>query len=185
MADDRHGADFSPRPQLRIAALLAVSTLLFVPLQAYYLEPAALLKVAPFYVFAAALGGVLLVLTYTAFGVRYAQQLSLLFALGLTAEMLLYPYFEPYATPTYPAVVANLMTCLLMGTTVLFAWPTWRAILSGSLMTVGFALVAGILTSRGLPTAPFALAIGSLVAGVLTVAASARVVERFRPRPTE
>src|SRR5213082_2311001 len=78
MADDRHGADFSPRPQLRIAALLAVLTLLFVPLQAYYLEPAALLKVAPFYVFAAALGGLLLVLTYTALGMRYAQQLSLL-----------------------------------------------------------------------------------------------------------
>src|SRR5439155_684838 len=56
MADDRHGADLSPRPQLRIAALLAVLTLLFVPLQAYYLEPAALLKVAPFYVFAAAFG---------------------------------------------------------------------------------------------------------------------------------
>ena len=180
MADDRHGADLSPRPQLRIAALLAVLTLLFVPLQAYYLEPAALLKVAPFYVFAAALGGLLLVLTYTALGVRYAQQLSPLFALGLTAEMLLYLYLEPYATPTYPAIVANLMTCLLMGTTVLFAWPTWRAILSGSLMVAGFAVVAAILTSRGLPTAPFGLAIGSLVAGVVTVAASARVMDRFR-----
>ena len=108
MADDRHGADLSPRPQLRIAALLAVLTLLFVPLQAYYLEPAALLKVAPFYVFAAALGGLLLVLTYTTLGVRYAQQLSPLFALGLTAEMLLYLYLEPYAAPTYPARAVSL-----------------------------------------------------------------------------
>src|SRR5439155_1635265 len=87
---------------------------------------------------------------------------------------------EPYATPTYPAIVANLMTCLLMGTTVLFAWPTWCAILSGSLMVAGCAVVAAILTSRGLPTAPFGLAIGSLVAGVVTVAASARVMDRFR-----
>src|SRR5262245_32575423 len=151
MADDRHGADLTPRPQLRIAALLAISTLLFVPLEAYYLDRDALLKVAPFYGFAAALGGVLLVLTYTALGARYAQRLSVLFAFGLTGEMLLYLYLEPYATPTYPAIVANLMTCLLMGTTVLFAWPTWRATLSGALMLAGFAVVAAILTSRGLP----------------------------------
>src|SRR5437899_8029704 len=176
MADDRHGADLSPRPQLRIAALLAVLTLLFVPLQAYYLEPAALLKVAAFYVFAAALGGLLLVLTYTALGMRYAQQLSLLFALGLTAEMLLYVYLEPYATPTYPAIVANLMTCLLMGTTVLYAWGVRRTVLVGTMMGVGFALVSAILSSRGLPGAPFGLAIGSLFAGVVTAAAGARVL---------
>src|SRR5436309_13583265 len=114
MADDRHGADLSPRPQLRIAALLAVLTLLFVPLQAYYLEPAAVLKVAPFYVFAAALGGLLLVLTYTAVGVRYAQELSPLFALGLSAGGLLYLYVEPDATRTYPAVVVDATTGLVL-----------------------------------------------------------------------
>src|SRR5437764_15219187 len=100
MADDRHGADLSPRPQLRIAALLPVSTPLFVPLQAYYLEPAALLKVAPFYVFAAALGGALLVLTYTAFGVRYAHQLSLPLQRALTAAFVLYIYFNHFVIAT-------------------------------------------------------------------------------------
>src|SRR5438552_10321973 len=180
MADDRHGADLSPRPQLRIAALLAVLTLLFMPLQAYYLEPAALLKVAPFYVFAAALGGLLLVLSYTALGVRYAQQLSPLFVLGLTSDLLVYLYVKPYATPTYPAIVANLLTCLLMGSAALYSWRTRRTVLVGAMMCVGFALVSAILSSRGLPGAPFGLAIGSLVAGVVTAAASARVIDRFR-----
>ncbi|TMB02510.1 MAG: hypothetical protein E6J70_06900 [Deltaproteobacteria bacterium] len=180
MADERHGADLTPRPQLRLAALLALSALLFVPLLVHYLEPPALLKVLPFYLFATAVGGAVLLATYTSLGTRYAQQLSLLFVLGLTSDLLLYLYLEPYATPTYPAIVANLLTCLLMGSAALYSWRTRRTVLVGAMMCVGFALVSAILSSRGLPGAPFGLAIGSLVAGVVTAAASARVIERFR-----
>lgn len=180
MAGERHGADLTPRPQLRLAALLPLAVLLFVPLQAYYLEPPALFKVVPFYGFAAALAGALLVASYTPLGMRYAQQLSLLFVLGLTADLLAYLYLEPYATPTYPAIVANLLTCLLIGSAVLYSWRTRRTVLAGTMMCVGFALVGAILSSRGLPAAPFGLAVGSLAAGVLTAAASARVIDRFR-----
>ena len=180
MADERHGADLTPRPQLRLAALLALSTLLFVPLLVHYLEPRALLKVLPFYGLAVALGAAVLLATYTSLGTRYAERLSLLFVLGLTSDLLVYLYVKPYATPTYPAIVANLLTCLLMGSAALYSWRTRRTVLVGAMMCVGFALVSAILSSRGLPGAPFGLAIGSLVAGVVTAAASARVIERFR-----
>src|SRR5206468_1801592 len=180
MADERHGADLTPRPQLRLAALLALSTLLFVPLLVHYLEPRALLKVLPFYGLAVALGAAVLLATYTSLGTRYAERLSLLFVLGLTSDLLVYLYVKPYATPTYPAIVANLRTCLLMGSAALYSWRTRRTVLVGAMMCVGFALVSAILSSRGLPGAPFGLAIGSLVAGVVTAAASARVIERFR-----
>ena len=180
MADERHGADLPPRPQLQVAALLALSTLLFLPLQVYYLEPRALLKVVPFYGLAAALGGAVLVVTRTALGTRYARPLSLVFVLALASDVLVYVYLEPYVTPTYPAIVANLLTCLLIGSAVLFAWNTWRTVLAGALMCAGFALVGAILSSGGFPAAPFGLATGALVAGVVTAAASARVIDRFR-----
>jgi len=180
MADDRHGADLSPRPQLRLAALLALSAILFLPLQAYYLEPAALLKVVPYYGIAAALGGGLLIVTNGALGTRYPQQLSLVFVLALACDLLTYVYLEPYATPTYPAIVANLLTCLLIGSAVLFSWSTWRTVLAGTLMCAGFVLVGAVVSSHGMPAAPFGLAVGSLLAGVVTAAASARVIGRFR-----
>src|SRR5256886_1766604 len=180
MADERHGADLTPRPQLQVAALLALSALLFLPLQVYYLEPRALLKVVPFYGLAAALGGAVLVVTRTALGTRYARPLSLVFVLALASDLLVYVYLEPYVTPTYPAIVANLLTCLLIGSAVLFAWSPWRTVLAGTLMCAGFALVGAIVSSHGLPAAPFGLAAGALVAGVVTAAASARVIDRFR-----
>jgi len=180
MADERHGADLTPRPQLRVAALLALSALLFLPLQVYYLEPSALLKIVPFYGIATALGAALLILTYSALGARYAQPLSLVFVLAITSDLLVYVYLEPYATPTYPAIVANLLTCLLIGSAVLFSWSTWRTVLAGVLMCAGFALVGAVLSSHGLPAAPFGLAVGALIAGVVTATASARVIDHFR-----
>src|SRR5207245_11193875 len=114
---------------------------LFVPLLAHYLEPPALVKVLPFYLFAAAVGGAVLLATYTSLGTRYAPQLNLLFVLGLTSDLLVYLYLEPYATPTYPATVANLLTCLLMASAAVYSWRTRLKVLLGTTVCAGFTLL--------------------------------------------
>src|SRR5262249_23662320 len=123
--------------------------------------------------------GVLLA-TFTAAGTRRVDALTVVFVLGLTLNLLVYLYLLPSAVPTYPALMSNRLTALLVAAAVLFSWRRRRTLLASILACLGFAGVAVALAERGIPAAPFILTFGWLAVGAALAVVCARVLARFR-----
>ena len=94
-----------------------------------------------------------LVMSFFPVGQRHTDALTTIFALGIAANTL--GYF--YMVPAGPSPIVSALTCLLVGTAVLAAWSSRRAVLvrvpRGSLaLTAG--RVAGVSTLTGELTTP-------------------------------
>src|ERR1051325_1890574 len=101
--------------QLRIASALALAgAILLLPLQAYAVTPAERPALFLIYGIHAALVCSVFVASWRTARVRRADALGLLFVLGLVANLLLYLYLLPFAVPTYPSLMSNALTSLLI-----------------------------------------------------------------------
>ncbi|HJQ83052.1 MAG TPA: sensor histidine kinase [Candidatus Binatia bacterium] len=173
-------------PQLRLASALALlSILIILPLQVLSVPPAdrgALLLVHGLHTAVAA--GVLAA-SFTRFGGRHADGLSVVFVFGMIGNLLLYLYLLPFAVPTYPSLMSNALTAILIAGAVLFSWSTARMAVAGIVTCVGFAAVALALCAQGHPPAPFVGTLCWLVIGAILAVACARVLGRFRARLLE
>jgi len=162
---------------LRAAALLTLgAVVVFLPLQALYDPAQVLATLWPAYLLQGGLAGLLLAASFTEAGARHAEELSIVFILGLGVDLL----WSFSAAPSYPALTAFALVCLLMGSTVFFAWPVrWVFFLALAGWT-GFALAGtrGHLTRP--PDAPLVLALTALAVGATIAVASAQVLARFR-----
>jgi signal transduction histidine kinase len=170
------------RPQLRTAAAIALASSVVLVLcgQALPVAPDAkpefvLLHAVNMVVALSVLGA-----TFTRLGARHADALSLFFVLGLGANLLVYLYLLPFAVPTYPALMSNVFTCLLIAAAVLLSWSVRRMLVVGILFCAGFALVGGLLARSGFPATPFVLTLAWLAVGAALAVACARVLGRSR-----
>jgi signal transduction histidine kinase len=173
--------DVDRRHQLRLAAAIALAAaVVLLPVQAFGASRAAFPALLLIYAIHAALSLSVLLASFTEVGTRHADRLSLVFVLGLTVNLLLYLYLLPYAVPTYPSLISNALTCLLIAGAVLFMWDTRRMVLVGLFMCIGFALTGVSLTLRGLSAAPFGLTLCWLGVGAALAVACARTLNRLR-----
>ena len=169
------------RPQLRTAALIALAaTAVLLPTQALNVAPAALSPLLLVHGIHTLIAGAALIASFTRLTPRQLDRTSLLFILGLAGNLLLYLYLLPNAVPTYPSLISNALTCLLIAGAVLFSWSTRRMLVVSVLTCAGFALVATLLGMRGLAAAPFALTLSWLGVGAALAVACARVLGQFR-----
>ena len=107
---------------------------------------------------------------------RSVDNLALLIVVGMGANALF--YFA--ATPGYPPLLANTLTLLLFGGTVICAWSPRRTALVGTLFAQGF-LLTGLLAHRvHVPEERFILAIGTLLLASVIAAFCATVMEGAR-----
>src|SRR5881628_651749 len=127
-----------------------------------------------------AVAGFVLMASFTGLGARRADELGLLFVLGLVANLLLYVYLLPYAVPTYPSLMSSALTTLLIAGVVLFSWSARRTTLVGVLICAGFALVGVALALRGFRMAPFVSTLCWVAIGAALAVACAGVLGRFR-----
>jgi len=169
------------RPQLRLAAVIALVPVLFLlPFQALAVRTEAFPALFLVYAIHITLTSAVMGVSFMEIGARQAERLSLAFVLGLAANLLLYLLLLPYALPTYPSLISNALTCLLIAGAVLFSWSTGRMLVVSALVCVGFALVGVTLSRRGFPAAPFGLTFTWLGIGAVLAVVCARVLNRFR-----
>jgi len=164
--------------QLRAAALLTIGSLaLFVPLQLYYDLGDIVRGLWPAYLLQAMLGVLLLVGSYTAIGRRHGDQLSILFVVSLTLQVL----WGYSITAAYPTLVAFSLTLVLLGAVVFFGWGVGRVLALSVLALGGFlldgAMVVGVSHHAD---APFGLAFVTLLVGAVAAVVAARVLSRSR-----
>src|SRR5262249_59396233 len=96
------------RAQLRTGALIALTAALLVfPVQAFAMPRAQLPVLLLVYAIHLAIATGILVATFTRFGARHADPLSVVFVTGLAANLLFYFYALPYAVPTYPSLMSS------------------------------------------------------------------------------
>jgi signal transduction histidine kinase len=169
------------RAQLRTGAAIGVTAALLVfPVQAFAIPRAQLPLLLLVYAIHLAIAIPVLVATFTRFGTRHADRLSVVFVAGLAANLLFYFYALPYAVPTYPSLMSSAFTCLLIAGAVLFSWSARRMAVAGALVCAGFALVGVLLSLQGLPPAPFVGTLCWLAVGAGLATACAEVLGRFR-----
>ncbi len=169
------------RTQLRIAASIALTATIFLlPIQALSVSARQLPALLFVYGVHVAVAGSVLVATFSAFGDRNADRLSIAFVAGLGLNLFGYLYLLPYAVPTYPSLMSSAFTCLLIAAAVLFSWSTRRMIVAGLLTCGGFGLVSAALSLGGLPAAPFVGTLCWLAIGAALAAACAEALGRFR-----
>src|SRR5262249_7107897 len=128
-AEKEVGAAGEPdhRPRLRTAALISLAAAaVLLPTQALNVGPAALPPLLLVHGIHALIAGSALIASFIRLTPRQLDRTSLLFILGLAGNVLLYLYLLPYAVPTYPSLISNALTCLLIAGAVLFSWSTRR-----------------------------------------------------------
>jgi signal transduction histidine kinase len=162
------------------AAIALLAPLVVYPIQARYTPAAAagpLLVVAALHV---AITGLVLLVSLTRAGARHADRLSVVFVLGVAANLLLYVHLLPVSTPTYPSLAAYPLTCLLIAGAVLFAWSVGRIVWVGLATCAAFALIGVEVHARGYAGAPFVITVAWLAVGVALAAGCARALGAFR-----
>jgi signal transduction histidine kinase len=171
----------NPKAELRLAALIALVSVIFLwPIQAFYIAEHALPALMLVYALHTLVTGTVLLASFRVVSARQADRLTILFTLGLTANLLLYLYLLPFAVPTYPSLISNALTCLLIADAVLFSWSTRRMLAISIATCLGFAAVGATLSLRGVPASPFALTLTWLGIGAALAVTCARVLGRFR-----
>jgi signal transduction histidine kinase len=165
----------SPRMLRTGAALALLVAIIFFPLEIWYRDPA-LPQRAVAYLLHVAIAILALVASYLPLGARWADGLALLTVLGMGANAL--AYF--WVTPADPTLVANAITLLLFGGTVVCGWTPRRTALVGTLLAQCFLMV-GLATRReAVPQALFVFSLGSLVFATIIAAFCAQIGEGAR-----
>jgi signal transduction histidine kinase len=121
--------------------------------------------------------GVLLV-SFMRFGQRHTDALTTVFAFGVAANAL--GYF--YTAPGDPTLIVSALTCLLVGTAVLAAWSSRRAMLVCTLVWTGFLAVGLAVPADRLPRTDFLYALNALLLGAAVAVVSAEVLSTARER---
>jgi len=164
---------------LRTAATIALGALLVIlPFDARLGEPATLRARFVVYGVHTALTVGVLVASFLRFGQRHTDALTTIFALGIAANTL--AYF--YTVPGGPTLIVSALTCLLVGTAVLAAWSSGRAMLVGALVWLGFLGVGLAVPAGRLPNTDFLYALNALLLGVAVAIVSAEVLSTTRAR---
>lgn len=167
-----------PAPwQLRVAALLNLGALAAImPLQVYYAQVEPVAKLWPAYLLQLLLAALLAAASYTRLAARYADALSVIFLLGLTADV----FLGQVLAPNYPALSAFGFSCILIGSAVFFAWSTRRVVLLAVLGGLAFVLLGLAQRSHAPPETPFLMAAAMLGFGAAISVAGAEVLTRYR-----
>ena len=119
-----------------------------------------------------------LVASFLPVGRRHTDALATIFALGIAANAL--AYF--YAAPSAPTLIVSALTCLLVGTAVLAAWTSRRAMLVGTLVWLGFLAVGLSIPPERLPRTDFLYALNALLLGAAVAVVSAEILSTARER---
>jgi len=175
------GRSTDQRAPLRLAASIALAAAVFMlALQMRYAAPGTLPTLLLIYALHVAVTAGVLLATFALPGGRRIDALTVVFVLGLTLNLLLYLFLMPAAVPTYPALLSNAFTALLIAGAVLFSWSMRRTAIAAALTCGGFGAVAIALAAQGHPAAPFVLTLGWLAVGAVLAVVCARVLGRFR-----
>ena len=111
-------------------------------------------------------------------GRRHTDALATIFALGIAANTIGFFRFSP----TAPTLVVSALSCLLVGTAVLAAWSSRRAMLVCAIVWFGF-LVAGLdVPAERLPRTDLLYALNALLLGAAVAVVSAEVLSTARER---
>jgi signal transduction histidine kinase len=143
---------------------------LFLPLDFHFGHGAG----APFYWTHAFLSALVLLGTLTPFGQRHPEHLALAFVVGISINM--NRYF--HVSPTNPALTADMLTVLMMGSAFYFSWSPWRQLVVCGVACAGFALAGATATIPDQASFGYALAALLVGAGIATV--GGMVLGRYR-----
>jgi signal transduction histidine kinase len=166
-------------PALRTAATIALGALLiFLPFDARLGEPGTLRARLIVYGVHALLTIGVLVASFLPVGRRHTDALATIFALGIAANAL--RYF--YAAPNAPTLIVSALTCLLVGTAVLAAWSSRRAMLVCALVWLGFLATGLAIPAERLPRTDFLYALNALLLGAAVAVVSAEILSTARER---
>ena len=174
VADD---SDVTSPWRLRAAALLTLgAVLVFAPLQMYSGLDYHVRALWPAYLVEAVMSVVLIAASYTAFGRRHADGLSIVFIVGVTIQVL----WGFAVSPFYPTLAAFSLTCVLGGAVVFFGWGAGRVLLLAVVSLAGFGAAGAMIDLSNVNDAPFALSFFTLVVGAVVAAVAARVLDTSR-----
>ena len=166
-------------PALRSAATIALGALLlFLPFDAQRGTPDTLRARLVVYGVHAALTLSVLVISFLGVGQRHTDALTTIFALGIAANTL--GYF--YMVPAGPSPIVSALTCLLVGTAVLAAWSSRRAMLVCTLVWLGLLAVGLKVPPERLPRTDLLVALNALLLGSAVAIVSAEVLSSVRAR---
>jgi signal transduction histidine kinase len=168
--------------RLRIATFIALATgVLFLPVETRQVPSDAIAALLLLYTCHAVFMSGILIVSFTATGERHADRLGLLLVLGHAANL----HIFLYVWPTYPGLVGGVLSCLLVGSSVLFSWNAKRVSLLAAIVCTGFLLVGVVTTREGVLHPSFAVAWIALVVGGATAIGCARLLVLLRQSLTE
>jgi signal transduction histidine kinase len=174
---DAHALPLAGR--LRIATVIALSAgVLFLPLEARHARTDVLFSLLLLYGAHTVLTSFILVASHTAFGARNADRLTLVLVAGHAVNL------EAYVLlwPLQPGLAGGVLSCLLMGSTVLFSWSVRRVVTVSLAVCSSFALVGAMAAAPGDDRAPFTVAWLVLAVGAATAIGSARLLAHLGER---
>jgi signal transduction histidine kinase len=163
--------------RLRIATVIALVTgVLFLPLEARRGQADVLFPLLVLYGVHTLLSGALLLVSQTALGARNADRLAVVLVAGHVVNLHVYLYLWP----AHPELVAGILTCLLVGSTVLFSWSTRRTLVLSVAACLAFVIVGRVALSPGPDRAPFTVVALVPVVGAATAVGVARLLAMLR-----
>jgi signal transduction histidine kinase len=163
--------------RLRIATFIALATgVLFLPVEAGYVATEVLWSLLLLYAFHAVLTNTILVASFTETGERNADSLALFLVVGHAASLLVYLALWP----TYPGLVGGVLTCLLVGATILFSWPTARVLTIAALVCTAFLAVGVTAIPDEVERPSFIVAWIALLVGGATAVGCSRLLALLR-----
>src|SRR5262249_34829956 len=157
--------------RLRIATFVTlVVSPVFLPLPAIYAGDRALPILLALYGVHAALTSAILIASYTPLGQRCADRLALLLVIGhaMNLEACLYVW------PADPGVAGGVLTCLLVGSGLLFSWSARRMLVLSGFFCLTFLGVKAAVRPDEFHHLPFTMAAVTLLVGAAIAVASAR-----------
>jgi signal transduction histidine kinase len=163
--------------RLRIATFFALACgVLFLPVEGASVRQEPLASLLVLYVVHAVLTSTILIASFTRRGERHADSLALFLVAGHGANVLAYTYLWP----RFPGLSAGILTCLLVGNTVLFSWSTGRALALGTAFSVGFVLIGMVGAPASEAGPDTAVAEVVVLVGAATAVGCARLLALLR-----
>jgi signal transduction histidine kinase len=124
----------------------------------------------------ALLAAALLGATFTQAGTRHADRLAVTLVVGEGIHLNLGLFFWS----THPGLTAGALTCVLLGSTVLFAWSMRRVAVLCVAACVAFAVIGAAVRPSAVDPRAFAAALATLAIGAAIAVGSARVLALLR-----
>ncbi len=162
---------------IRAAAVIVLTTqLVFLPLEARYKHGFVLTAHVILYSVSALLTVGVLAISWTRWGRQHADGLAFSLSLGLAASILAYFWIDPSS----PVLVAQGLTCLLIGSAVLTLWSVARTTATALACGVVFALIGAARLPSDQHRSAFAFGMAALVLGGGVAIACAATLVRVR-----